>query len=633
MSRKASRNATPKQRDERAASPVAARAPAAERATSGSVRGPRRWVVRAALMVLVPLLLLGFLEGGLRLCGYGYPTSFFVKMEDGLNYTANRSFGWQFFSRETSTYPHPFVMPIHKSPDTFRVFILGESAALGTPAPAFGFGRILEVMLRQRFPNKRIEVINAAMRGIDSNIVLPIARECARHQPDLFIIYMGNNEAIGLYSPEPNSRNFTSRRLLLRTGQRLKATKLCQLFESAWHRLHHPARKTQDMEFFRQHRFAADAPGKELIYANFQANLEEICRVTRASGAKVIVSTVGANLKDFPPLGSLHRTGLNEAAKTTWESAWATGIAAEAAGQQETALRSYGEAVRIDDHFAELQFRLGRVCLATGQFQAAQEHYRLSRDWDALQFRTDSRLNRIIRDTAGRKQAAGIRLVDGEQEFGLSPLSDHQIPGSPLFNDHAHMSFEGDYVLARAFFPAVVSALNPANSPEPANATLPSRVECAERLGFTSWEEVSVAAGMLRSLDKPPFLEQLEHRERLARDQETLQQRLRVVSQPEQLEQARAAYRAAIARDPGDWQLHFTFANFLSQINDPTAVEEFRMVVNIFPKLQPMRLALANALLSAGRRYEALDQFAEVLRFDPDCAPAKAAISRVRAGR
>jgi hypothetical protein len=126
-------------------------------------------------MLLVPLLLLGFLEGGLRLCGYGYPTSFFVKMEDGLNYTANRSFGWQFFSRETSTYPHPFVMPIHKSPDAFRVFIFGESAALGTPAPAFGFGRILEVMLRQRFPNKRIEVINAAMRGIDSNIVLPIA--------------------------------------------------------------------------------------------------------------------------------------------------------------------------------------------------------------------------------------------------------------------------------------------------------------------------------------------------------------------------------------------------------------------------------------------------------------------------
>jgi len=258
----------------------------------------------------------------------------------------------------------------------------------------------------------------------------------------------------------------------------------------------------------------------------------------------------------------------------------------------------------------------------------------LSRDWDALQFRTDSGLNRIIRDTAGRKQADGIRLVDGEQEFGLSPLSDHQIPGSPLFNDHAHMSFEGDYVLARAFFQAVVSALNPANSPEPANATLPSRAECAEKLGFTSWEEVSVAAGMLRSLDKPPFLEQLEHRERLARDQETLQQLFRVVSQPEQLEQARAAYRAAIARDPGDWQLHFTFANFLSQINDhAAAVEEFRMVVNIFPKLQPMRLALANALLSAGRRYEAIDQFTEVLRFDPDCAPAKAAISRVRAGR
>src|SRR5260221_203909 len=72
------------------------------------VTGWRRWVGRLALMLLVPAVLLGTLELGLRLSGYGYSTSFFQKMEDGLNYTANRCFGWQFFRRETSTYPHPF---------------------------------------------------------------------------------------------------------------------------------------------------------------------------------------------------------------------------------------------------------------------------------------------------------------------------------------------------------------------------------------------------------------------------------------------------------------------------------------------------------------------------------------------
>ena len=65
---------------------------------------------------------------------------------------------------------------------------MGESAAAGTPDPAFGFARILEVMLRRQFPDRRIEVINAAMRGINSHIILPIARECVRLQPDLFIV-------------------------------------------------------------------------------------------------------------------------------------------------------------------------------------------------------------------------------------------------------------------------------------------------------------------------------------------------------------------------------------------------------------------------------------------------------------
>ena len=42
-----------------------------------------------------------------------------------------------------------------------------------------------------------------------------------------------------------------------------------------------------------------------------------------------------------------------------------------------------------------------------------------------------------------------------------------------------------------------------------------------------------------------------------------------------------------------------------------------------------MSAPLANALLSAGRRDEALEQFNEILRFEPDYAPAKDAIARM----
>src|ERR1043166_2807042 len=631
MSRKQSRKAALKQADK--AAPARPELPLAQPAAQVATAGWRRWAGRLALMLLGPLFFLGTLELALRLCGYGYPTSFFVKTDDGHHYTANRSFGWRFFPRETSPPPHPFLMPVQKEPGTLRVFILGESAALGTPAPPFGFGRILEVMLREQYPNRRIEVINAPMRGIDSNIILPIARECARHQPDLFIVYMGNNEAIGLYSPEPGSRNLGSRRWLLRAGQRVKSLKLFQLLESIYRKARKPPpRKPQDMEYFRAHYFASDDPGRAITYSNFRENLDEICHAGIHGRTKVLASTVGSNLKDFPPLGSLHRRDLSERDRAAWDTSFAAGTKAESQEQYTNAIQQYLEAARMDDHFAELHFRLARCYFATGQFTNAQEHFALGRDWDALQFRTDRKLNTIIREIVSSRQGQ-VQLVDAERAFAESALSEHHIPGSALFNDHVHMSFDGDYTLARTMLPAVAAALGLSNSTGSAeSAKLPTRAECAERLAFTPWEEVNVAAGMLHSLDNPPFLDQLDHKERQARANQIIQERLKALNQKEEHAKATAIYRAAIARNPSDWQLHFIFGNFLSDTQDyNAAVEEYKYVVSLLPKLQPMRMALGKALLATGRTADALDQFDEILRFDPDYAPAKSAIAQVHA--
>ena len=57
-----------------------------------------------------------------------------------------------------------------KPAGTIRVFVLGDSAAQGFPNPSFGFGRILEVMLRQRYPDVKFEVINVAMSAISSRL-------------------------------------------------------------------------------------------------------------------------------------------------------------------------------------------------------------------------------------------------------------------------------------------------------------------------------------------------------------------------------------------------------------------------------------------------------------------------------
>jgi len=153
------------------------------------------------MAVVFPVIILLLAEGVLRLCRFGYPTSFCLEQKSTAVLTENDKFLFRFYSPKTNLRPIPFAVAANKPPDTVRIVILGESAAAGTPDPAYSFGRILERMLQDQFPNKRVEVVNAAMRGVNSHILLPAAFDCVRLQPDLFIVYMGNNEAVGFTRP------------------------------------------------------------------------------------------------------------------------------------------------------------------------------------------------------------------------------------------------------------------------------------------------------------------------------------------------------------------------------------------------------------------------------------------------
>ena len=151
--------------------------------------------------VLAPVLFLTLLEAGLRLGGYGYPTAFFIGPDAEGMYMPNPQFGRRFFPRAIARKPDPVLHRQQDGADAVRIFVLGSSAAQGVPDPSFSFCRILEVMLRERYPDVKFEVVNAAMTAINSHVALEIARDCAAHQPDLFIVYMGNNEVIGPYGP------------------------------------------------------------------------------------------------------------------------------------------------------------------------------------------------------------------------------------------------------------------------------------------------------------------------------------------------------------------------------------------------------------------------------------------------
>jgi tetratricopeptide (TPR) repeat protein len=454
--------------------------------------------LRVLCVFAAPAAFLLLLEGGLRLGGVGYPTSFFIKSEQPGVLTTNIRFGWH-YQQETLTEPEPCLVPRDKPKDTIRIFVLGESAALGTPDPSFGFARILEVMLGATFPHTRFEVVNAAMRGINSHVIVPIAKECARLDPDLFLVYMGNNELNGLYGPKTPVAFFGRHPTLIPALHRIKQTRTAQLLRRAFGinpEAVSKKRKPPTAEFFQGYRTARDDPERDHVYRNFRRNLGRICGYGLKAGAGVILSTVAVNLRDCPPLGSLHSTGLTEPQRQEWERLYRTGVGLETTGDQAQARACYEQAAALDDHYAELHFRWARCHLHAGDREAARRHFVLANDWDALPFRADTRLNDIVREVAassdfglriadfGLKKAAAanpqsaihdvvtpdsdpgpksglspVRLVETDTALATSQQCPDGIPGREFFYEHVHLRFDGDYEAARALLPAVIQSL------------------------------------------------------------------------------------------------------------------------------------------------------------------------------
>src|SRR5439155_3900184 len=119
-----------------------------------------------------------------------------------------------------------------KPPCIIRIFIFGESAAFGDPQPRFGLSRMLETMLELRYPAKKFEVVNAAMTGINSHVIRPLARDCVPAHADVWVIYMGNNEVVGPFGAGTVFGNQATPLPLIHALLALKSTRTGQLLDT-----------------------------------------------------------------------------------------------------------------------------------------------------------------------------------------------------------------------------------------------------------------------------------------------------------------------------------------------------------------------------------------------------------------
>ena len=521
----------------------------------------------------MPLLALGGLEAALRLAGYGYRTNFFdtLYLDHQKFLVANENFSLRFFPPQLTRWPTSFLMPVPKPTNTYRIFILGESAAQGDPEPAFGAWRYLEVLLRERYPDAHFEVVNVAITAINSNVILPIARECARQDGDLWIIYMGNNEMVGPFGAATVFGSKAPPWWLIRLGLAVQKTRVGQLLISLERKLatHRTEAAWGGMQMFLGNQLAPDDPRREVVDRNFQHNLRDILRAGLDSGAKIILNTVAVNLKDCPPFASAKNSRLSSASQAQLERQLAEARQQEAESNFTAAAQLYETAAKLDGTVAELQYRWGECLLAQNDLPAARDHFQLACDDDALPFRADARINGLIQQAGKQFSSPDLYLLDAAG--ALETNGPARILGQETFYEHVHFNFNGSYRLARAWAEQVQRFL-PEAIRSHASGDWASQATCERLLGLTDWNRSLVMKeAVLTRMQQPPLSTQPNNDQRLQTLNRQLADWQRQMEAPGAQAQARAIYRDALAYTPGDYLLHENYAEFLQYIGDREA--------------------------------------------------------------
>ncbi len=590
------------------------------------------WLFRLSV-ALAPLLLLLLIEGLLRLIGFGYPTDFFLpaRIKGEAVYVQNDRFGWRFFGPERARQPAPMVIAKNKPPDTVRIFVFGESAAYGDPQLEFGIARVIEALLTQRFPATKFQVFNVAMTAINSHVILPIARECARHEGDIWVLYMGNNEVVGPYGPGTVFSRNAPGLTWIRCALALKTTRIAQGLERLIAEFRSTPVQNQEwggMQMFLDYQVRSTDPALSAVYSNFEQNLQDIVKTGRKHGVKLVISTVASNLRDCAPFASLHRPDLADAELARWKQFYGEGVSHQEHGESGPAVDAFRQAGAIDDGFADLHFREGQCALALGHREDAVREFRRARDEDALRFRCDSRLNEILAKAGSGRAADSILFTDSVSVAAQAGTDG--VPDRESFYEHVHLTFEGNYRLGLALAQQVAKLLpDKVAHKVAADQPWPGIDDCARRLGWSDWTRLEGTMQMLDRLEDPPFTGQLNWTEEVKRLREQVDQ-LRSATKPDGLRMAAARIREALVPKPNDWQLLRNLARLQEALGDTSgAASSWHTITEQLPFEPEIWEGYGNALAQAGKETEAMSAFQEALRLNPESMSSRTALGQL----
>ena len=384
-------------------------------------RKTRKQIVFQCIAILLPLIVLIFIEIGLHIFGYGYDLRLFVEDQQNKGYLVmNPHASKRYFTEnENATIGTFESFRKRKSPETFRIFVLGESTTLGYPYMYnVSFHRWLSYRLMHTFPEKQFEIVNLSLTAVNSYTVLGFAKELVNHEPDAVLIYCGQNEYYGTLGVGSTSR-LGNNRFVIQSLLRLRSLRLMQFLGNSYSRIRQAiGGKNTDQRETLMKRMAdkQEIPYNSSDYKRgiqqFNTNMESVCQVLTNKKIPVFISNLVSNEKDLKPFIS---------SKT--DSATS----------------------------AEYQYSLADAAFRNNDFAKAKGLYLKAKDLDMLRFRAPEAMNEIIAGLPQKFQS--VYLVDTKKLFEAH--SPQGIIGSETILEHVHPNILGYGLMSEAFYQAI----------------------------------------------------------------------------------------------------------------------------------------------------------------------------------
>jgi lysophospholipase L1-like esterase len=401
--------------------------------------------------LLVSALLLAAIEGGLRLADVGaddlktsrlkYQQIYFPTLEP-----ARRADGTAVLRPVDPRLRFQSILR-DKPEGRLRIVTFGGSATAGLGfSPNVTFARELERALELAYPERSVEILNLGIVALASAQVKLLVAEAARHyEPDVMIVYAGNNEFLEVHAEKYAAAQATP---LSRAVGALMDLNLYRFINGL---IRGPRRKVsfEERQFSTEDlRLTQDTIIKSVtmsqdeideVVDRYEANLQDTVEVAEETAAPLVLMTVAANWK------WRGRSDLPEG----WIDELLGAHAAEGPERLRRVRDRLSEMLTSSarDERHELLFKRGAVEEKLGETAAARDDYRAAMNEDPHLRRALDTANERVRSVASRN---GVRLVDTVDL--LASRAAGGIIGFDEFYDYVHFTPRGNVIVAAALF-------------------------------------------------------------------------------------------------------------------------------------------------------------------------------------